>query len=257
MIRFSKYHGTGNDFILIDDRLSRKEWSLSRVKELCDRHFGIGADGLILIREKVGFDFEMLYYNSDGNIGSMCGNGGRCAVAFAHSIGIVQTNCSFFAFDGPHKAMVISSNPYLIRLQMNEVKNIERGKDFIYMNTGSPHYTVFVNDVKNIDVVGKGREIRYNERFKSNGTNINFVEKREKDLFVRTYERGVENETLSCGTGVTAAALSAFILGFHKGVESEIETPGGRLKVYYKWTNNGFEDVWLEGPAQMVFEGGI
>ncbi len=255
MIPFQKYHGTGNDFILIDDRKSQMQWGVNQVKELCDRHFGIGADGLILIREKGGYDFEMLYYNSDGNIGSMCGNGGRCAVAFANTIGIAQTDKGFYAFDGPHKALVISRNPYLIRLQMSDVFNVETGKDFIFMNTGSPHYTVFVNDVKNIDIVAKGREVRYNERFKDVGTNINFVEKRENDLFVRTYERGVEDETLSCGTGVTAAALSASVLGYQLGNESELETPGGRLRVYYKRRQDGFEDVWLEGPAQMVFEG--
>ena len=257
MIHFNKYQGTGNDFILIDDRQSRIRLGVSQVQELCDRRFGIGADGLILIRNKDGFDFEMLYYNSDGNIGSMCGNGGRCAVAFAHAIGIAQTDSNFYAFDGPHKALVISNNPYRIRLQMSDVKFIETGEDFVFMNTGSPHYTVFVNDVKNFDIVAKGRAIRYNERFKSEGTNINFVEKCEGHLFVRTYERGVEDETLSCGTGVTAAALSASILGYVSGSESEMETPGGWLKVYYKRRNDGFEDVWLEGPAQKVFEGVI
>jgi diaminopimelate epimerase len=257
MIHFVKYHGTGNDFIIIDDRKTRLDLSKGEIQHLCDRHFGIGADGLILIREKSDFDFEMLYYNSDGLPGSMCGNGGRCSVAFAHSLKLINMKADFIAFDGPHEAIINSSNPYEIKLHMNDVNNVERNDDFIYMNTGSPHYIAFKNDVEKLDIISEGRKVRFNDRFKKEGTNVNFVRVEEDHLLVRTYERGVEDETLSCGTGVTASVLGASLISENIKSGCKVKTPGGILKVYFKFNEMQFSDVWLEGNVTEVFRGEI
>jgi diaminopimelate epimerase len=257
MITFVKYHGTGNDFILIDDRKTMHQLSAEQIKSLCDRHFGIGADGLIQIRNKKDYDFEMLYYNSDGQVGSMCGNGGRCAVAFSHSLGLIKENATFLAFDGNHRAKVVSQNPYIVKLEMKDVTKIEKTGEAIVMNTGSPHYTTFVEDLKELDVFNEGRKIRYSARYKIDGTNVNFVEQKNGLLFVRTYERGVEDETLSCGTGVTASVLSAAFLNKIDSNKYNVITPGGDLVVYYNKDQNGFSDIWLEGKAQAVFYGEI
>ncbi|MCW3083910.1 MAG: Diaminopimelate epimerase [Bacteroidetes bacterium] len=256
-ILFSKYEGTGNDFIIIDNRdlkFDRKKNEL--VKKLCDRRFGIGADGLMLLQNVQGYDFEMVYYNSDGNESSMCGNGGRCIVEFARALGLVKKTAFFLASDGEHEAVV---NTGFISLKMNNVSKVELGADYSFLNTGSPHYVAFVNNVENFDVAGKGRAIRNNDRFKAEGTNVNFVEKKYNDLFVRTYERGVEGETFSCGTGVTAAALVAALKSVST-TESfcDIKTLGGNLKVKFtKHPDNSFTDIWLEGPATFVFKGEI
>ena len=255
MISFVKYHGTGNDFILIDDRQTLHELSAETIRKMCDRHFGIGADGLIQLRNKKGYDFEMLYYNSDGLTGSMCGNGGRCATAFAHSLGLINDRSKFIAFDGPHESKIVSFNPYVISLHMNDVQNIENNSDFIYMNTGSPHYISFIDSVGNLDVVKEGRKIRYNSRFNQEGTNVNFIQEKDGALHVRTYERGVEDETLSCGTGVTASVLAAAFAGRNISSGCTVFTPGGKLTVYFKKTESGFTDIWLEGNAEMVFAG--
>ena len=254
---FYKYQGTGNDFIIIDNtdlRFDRANTAL--VAELCDRRFGIGADGLMLLQRKDGFDFEMVYYNSDGRESSMCGNGGRCIVEFARSLGLVKEQAHFIAIDGVHIANV---KPGFISLKMNDVKNVELNPDFSFLNTGSPHYVAFVNDVQHFNVYEEGKKVRNNNRFKAEGTNVNFVEKQYNDLFVRTYERGVEDETYSCGTGVTAAALVASL----KHVSTadnycSIKTLGGNLNVKFnKHTDDSFTDIWLEGPATFVFKGEI
>ena len=255
MISFIKYHGTGNDFILIDDRQSLHELKTETIRKMCDRHFGIGADGLIQLRNKEGFDFEMLYFNSDGFPGSMCGNGGRCATAFAHSLGLIKEQANFIAFDGPHEAKIISKNPYIVSLHMNDVSNIESNSDFVFLNTGSPHYVCFTDHVANVDVINEGRKIRYNERFKKEGVNVNFVEELEKSLLVRTYERGVEDETLSCGTGVTASVIASVVSGKNISSGCLIHTPGGKLTVHFKQDGKSFSNIWLEGNAEMVFEG--
>ena len=259
-IFFYKYEGTGNDFILLDNRDGKySELKNSQIEFLCNRNFGIGADGLILLERSAGYDFKMVYYNSDGNISSMCGNGGRCITAFAHELKMVDKAARFIAADGDHESVILSTSPVIVRLKMSDVKSIEAiGKD-IYLNTGSPHYVSFVDDVEKIDLVSEARKIRYNDRFKSEGTNVNFVQPIDGGLAVRSYERGVENETLSCGTGVTASVLASANIGVaEKSAKSIlVKSRGGMLKVHFKSTPAGFEDVWLEGEAKFVFKGEI
>ena len=255
-INFYKYHGTGNDFIMIDDRENVLNLSITQVRTLCDRHFGIGADGLIRILNKNGFDFEMVYYNSDGNLGSMCGNGGRCAAAFVQHLGMIETEASFSAFDGPHFASIISLSPMIVKLKMNDVSGISKDGDSFVINTGSPHYITFVNSVEKIDIVKMGSEIRNSEKYVNEGINVNFVEIENGGLKIRTYERGVEGETLSCGTGVTASVLAAVNSGLITNKDACIvSTPGGKLKVHFNTLSNGFDQIWLEGPAEAVFSG--
>ena len=252
-IQFYKYQGTGNDFVLIDNRNAAFERSNTNlVKKMCDRSFGIGADGLMLLQNRPGYDFEMVYYNSDGNESSMCGNGGRCLVAFAHFLGIITGKAHFIASDGEHFAFIANN---IVRLKMNDVKGIEMGDGFDFLNTGSPHYIKYVDAVRDIDVYNEGKKIRYNERFKEFGTNVNFVQVEGDSIIVRTYERGVEGETYSCGTGVTAAVLSyAQKKGGMK--ECKVKTLGGDLQVSFNPNANGtYTDIWLEGPAALVFEG--
>lgn len=252
-IAFHKYQGTGNDFVMIDNRtglFDRQNNEL--VALLCHRRFGVGADGLILIQLHPDFDFEMIYFNADGYEGSMCGNGGRCAVAFAHTLGLFDTNTTFMATDGLHEATINSEGE--VRLKMQEVSGIERNDGFTYLNTGSPHYVAFSQALKDKDVLAEGRAIRYNERFAAVGTNVNFVEKQaDNTLFVRTYERGVEDETYSCGTGVTAAALTA---STDLPSPIRIKTLGGNLQVEFEVIDNQtFKNIYLTGAAQKVFEG--
>jgi diaminopimelate epimerase len=255
-LSFNKYQGTGNDFIMIDNRNNVFDPNnLSLVRNLCDRKFGIGADGLILIQNKAGFDFEMVYFNSDGSQ-SLCGNGSRCAVNFAKQLGIIENNTYFLAIDGPHEA-IVQSNTGIVELKMGNVAAVEQGVDYFFINTGSPHWVQYINDIQHFEVVSNGRAIRYNERFKEKGTNVNFIEKQENNvLFVRTYERGVEDETLSCGTGVTACALAASLNGMTSPVK--IKTLGGNLEIAFKGNaNEGFTDIWLIGPAISVFKGEV
>ncbi|WP_339608585.1 diaminopimelate epimerase [uncultured Roseivirga sp.] len=253
MIQFHKYQGTGNDFVMIDNRqLEIDKSDLSFVSQLCDRRFGVGADGVILIEDHAEFDFEMIYYNPDGSQ-SLCGNGSRCAVMFAKSLGIIQDNTEFLAIDGPHEAFITDGEVHLL---MNDVAEHELIGDDFLINTGSPHYIQYVPNAHDIDVVESGREIRYSDRFKNEGVNVNFIEEcPNNSLVIRTYERGVENETLSCGTGCTAAALS-FAL---KGGESPIRlnAVGGELQVSFNQENNIFKDIYLIGPAEKVLEGVI
>lgn len=256
-IVFTKYQGTGNDFIIIDNRdmkFNRNNNAL--VAKLCDRRFGIGGDGLMLLQSKIGYDFEMVYYNSDGNESSMCGNGGRCIVEFARTLGLVKSKAHFLASDGEHEAQV---NTGYISLKMNNVSKVEMNAAFSYLNTGSPHYVAFVSDVKNYKVFEEGKKIRNSERFMARGTNVNFVEKELNELFVRTYERGVEDETYSCGTGVTAAALVASLKNVSTALDyCDVKTLGGKLKVKFKkQDDNSFTDIWLEGPATFVYKGEI
>jgi diaminopimelate epimerase len=253
---FFKYQGTGNDFILFDDREhSFNETDEALIARLCDRRFGIGADGLILLRNEAGYDFRMVYINSDGKPSSMCGNGGRCISRFASDIGAVEKNdVHFLAVDGPHEAIIGKKT---VKLKMSDVSNVERGNGFYYLDTGSPHYIRFDNAVNMLDVFNEGKKIRYNERFAKEGTNVNFVEPKENAIFVRTYERGVEDETLSCGTGVTASALAAALEGIGSQDKCAVHTRGGDLVVHYKREENRFTNIWLEGPATFVFKGEI
>lgn len=248
-----KYQGTGNDFVIIDNREKTISLSTEQIRSLCDRRFGIGADGLMLLELEPGIDFKMVYFNSDGRESSMCGNGGRCITAFAKHLGIIGTEARFLAVDGMHEAKISEEQ---VSLKMNDVRQLEVGDDFFYLNTGSPHYVKFVKDLDNFDVYEEGRKIRYNDRFKEEGTNVNFVERRENELFVRTYERGVEDETYSCGTGVTAVALVAGYKGWSTDKHScRIKTPGGNLNVKFeKVLESTFYNIWLEGPARFVFK---
>ena len=254
-IEFYKYQGTGNDFILLDNRTNLYDnLTEKQVAFLCNRHFGIGADGLMLLNIKEGFDFEMKYYNSDGAEGSMCGNGGRCMVKFAASMGIRKNNYHFIAVDGEHEAEIDIDG--LVRLKMNDVSKVESHINHYILNTGSPHYVKQTRDVHHMDVKSEGRAIRYSKEFEKEGINVNFVETLDDDMiYVRTYERGVEDETLSCGTGVTASALVSAHNdnGFNR---VEVKTPGGNLSVEFdKKGDSSFENIWLNGPATFVFKG--
>jgi diaminopimelate epimerase len=255
MIDFFKYQGTGNDFILIDDREETFPVSQERIARLCHRRFGIGADGLILLRNHPDYDFQMVYFNADGGEGSMCGNGGRCIVRFAHDLGLFETETRFLAVDGEHSAVV---NDGEVSLKMNEISGIDQQPDYAFLNTGSPHYVKVVEDVESMDVVAEGRPVRYDNRFAPGGTNANFMEPIGTNaLFVRTYERGVEDETYSCGTGVTASALVAHRqLGMNSPVS--IQTIGGNLRVAFEANaEGGFSNLYLIGPAVRVYSGSV
>lgn len=254
-IKFYKYQGVGNDFILIDNREKiSNELTVQHIKKMCDRHFGIGADGLMLLNEKKGFDFEMIYFNADGNEGSMCGNGGRCIAQFASNMGIKKNEYTFSAIDGVHKAQVDLEKK--VSLEMNNVSGVEFSLDHYVLNTGSPHYVKFVSVADEVNVVAEGRKIRNSKAFAEKGINVNFVETLGDDhIYVRTYERGVEDETLSCGTGVTASALMAAHNenGFN---HVDVKTKGGNLSVEFDKINDSeFKNIWLSGPATFVFSG--
>ena len=256
-LSFSKYQGTGNDFILLDNRRGQVSVTNEQVAQLCHRRFGIGADGLIILETEPGVDFRMVYYNSDGNTSSMCGNGGRCIVAFAKDLGIITTKARFMAVDGMHEALIGEDGR--IALKMQDVKNIEIGDQHFFLDTGSPHYVKIVDDAEKVDVKEEGKKIRYSPQFREDGTNVNFISKREDHLFVRTYERGVEDETFSCGTGVTAAALVASVNGVSTSRNScIIKTLGGDLEVSFeKVLEHNFYNIWLRGPALLVYNGQV
>jgi diaminopimelate epimerase len=255
-LHFHKYHGAGNDFIIIDNRMNLfDKTNHELIARLCDRRFGIGADGLMLLQESAQVDFRMIYFNSDGFEGSLCGNGGRCITAYANHLGIIGKNTRFMATDGLHEAEVI--NPGYIKLKIADIHDIETGKDYFYLNTGSPHYVQFTDSLKDKDVYTEGRKIRYNDRFQDQGTNVNFVEFETNGLFVRTYERGVENETLACGTGIVAAAISAALKEDSDRTSYSVRARGGNLVVSFNRKNNLFQDVWLEGPTELVYTGDI
>ncbi len=251
---FHKYQATGNDFVLVDNRQGNISFTKEQIEKICDRKFGIGADGLILIEKHPSLNFNLEYYNSDGSQ-SLCGNGSRAAVHFASQLGLVNGHANFQAYDGPHQADLLSNG--VIRLKMNDVKEVKRlGEDF-FIYTGSPHFIRIVKNLDNYSVYEEGKKIRFSEDFNPGGTNVNFVELLPNNTIgVRTYERGVEDETLSCGTGVTAAALAVSYLQYSSRVH--IKTRGGDLSVEYKSSQPGtFEDIFLIGPAKMVYEGAI
>ncbi len=251
---FYKYQGAGNDFILIDNREKTfPENDIQLYKQLCDRRFGIGADGLMLLENEPGYDFKMVYFNSDGRESSMCGNGGRCIVRFAEYLGIVKSECRFLAVDGQHYAKISDKT---IELQMIDVSNWKLLNTDYEIYTGSPHYIKWVNELSKFDVFTEGRNIRYNNVYNADGINVNFIEETLNGINVRTYERGVEDETLSCGTGVTACAMAFALKHNRTGEQSvDINTPGGKLKVQFNIDSNGFNHVFLIGPAEKVFQG--
>lgn len=254
-IHFYKYQGTGNDFVLIDNRSGSITLTQEQVAFLCDRHFGIGADGLMLLEVEEGYDFKMVYYNSDGNESTMCGNGGRCITAFAKKLGVMNQEAKFVAIDGDHAATVHVDGR--VSLQMQDVSEVLTAEDHMEVNTGSPHYIAFVDNVEAIDVYQEGKAIRNREAYQPKGINVNFVERTDNGISVRTYERGVENETLSCGTGVTAATIAASEPSA-TDISTDIKTLGGMLNVAFKRDEVGhIHNVILTGPATFVFEGDI
>ena len=255
-ITFFKYQGTGNDFVILDNRIHPISLTTEQINKLCDRRFGIGADGLMLLNLKDSYDFEMKYYNSDGNESSMCGNGGRCLTKFAFDRGIKKERYKFIAIDGDHESEFAENG--WINLKMKNVTEIQKYQDSFILNTGSPHFIKSVRHVMDLDVYKQGHEIRYSKDFAAEGINVNFVEQTDKNkITVRTYERGVENETFSCGTGVTAAAL-VFAQDKVGTDRIDIKTLGGDLAVSFNKTGEtSFEDVWLCGPATFVFKGEI
>lgn len=291
-MKFFKYQGTGNDFIMIDQRETacpetsgadggrqtadseNDRWltldDQVLIEKLCDRRFGIGADGLILLENVPGYDFGMVYFNADGRESSMCGNGGRCIVAFAHALGVFEKKCRFLAIDGPHEAHISEvgkswedtylGNTKWVELKMSDVQQVEnQGVNYI-LNTGSPHFVQFEKTLAGLDVFKHGREIRNSRPFRAEGINVNFVEKRDPNsIELATYERGVEDETLSCGTGATAAAIAYFIETNLEGPQViSVSTKGGPLEVRFEPDGRGgFENIWLCGPATAVFSGEI
>jgi len=254
-INFTKMVGSGNDFIVIKDKISGNLCRLAKL--LCDRKFGIGADGLLLFSKCLGADFRMRIFNADGSEAEMCGNGARCAAFLnAKNIAKILTGCG-----------IINSkiNKNQVKIQLTNPKDIEfdisleingRKIKVNFINTGVPHVVIFVDGIDDVDVVKIGRSIRNNKKFAPRGTNVNFVEVKSDNLIrVRTYERGVEDETLACGTGSTAAAL-IFALKNNSDNLVKVQTQGGEiLKVYFQREKDGFKEVWLEGSVRMVYKG--
>lgn len=256
-LTFYKYQGTGNDFIMVDNRLDFfPKDNTQLIAKLCNRQFGIGADGLILLEKHPKYDFKMVYFNSDGNESSMCGNGGRCLVAFARQLGIITDTAEFEAVDGYHFATIDADQ--LISLQMKDVESVAVYDDYTFLNTGSPHHVQIVADLINYPIKEAGAKIRYSQLYGEAGSNVNFVEQLNDNVFrVRTYERGVEDETLSCGTGVTAVAIAMHYLGKTKNNVVDLKVEGGKLQVQFEEQNGQYSAVFLVGPAGVVFEGTI
>lgn len=256
-LSFYKYEGTGNDFVMIDNReLIFPKADNALVKHLCDRRFGIGGDGLILLENDVDTNFKMVYYNSDGNPSSMCGNGGRCIVAFAKQLGLVKENAVFTAVDGVHQATIIDHD--IVNLQMSTVSSIDLQSAYVFLNTGSPHHVELVDDLRTIDIKAKGSEIRYGKLYGEAGANVNFVKQVDANSFaIRSYERGVEDETLSCGTGATAVAIAMHALGKTSANSIAIFVEGGKLEVSFVKQGHAYTDVCLKGAATFVFKGSI
>ena len=256
-LEFYKYQGTGNDFVMVDNRsefFPKKDIKL--IEKLCDRRFGIGGDGLILLENDSVTDFKMVYYNSDGNQSSMCGNGGRCLVAFAKKLNVIQNNTTFIATDGLHHATITDNG--LVSLQMIDVTKVKINPEYVFMNTGSPHHVQIVDDLENYDIKENGARIRYGDLYGKTGSNINFVKQIDENTFsLRTYERGVEDETLSCGTGATAVAIAMNVLGKTNDSSVNLNVQGGKLIVSFDKNDSIFTQVTLKGPAEFVFKGTI
>jgi diaminopimelate epimerase len=255
-IEFYKYHGTGNDFVMIDNRNNDFQKSKNVIEQLCDRRFGIGADGLILLENDTDTDFRMVYYNSDGNQSSMCGNGGRCLVAFAKKLQLIENTTTFIATDGLHHATIDENQ--LISLQMKDVATIKIDENYMFLDSGSPHHITMVDDLKALNIKDLGAKIRYSELYGAVGSNVNFVHQiAENEFAIRTYERGVEDETLSCGTGATAVAIAMNANKKTNANSITIQVEGGTLEVSFIENNGKYSSVFLKGPATFVFKGTI
>lgn len=256
-ITFYKYEGTGNDFVMIDNRQNIfPKNNLQLIEKLCDRRFGIGADGLLLLENDAATDFRMVYFNSDGNESSMCGNGGRCITAFAKSLNMIGDKTTFIATDGLHDAAILDNG--LVNLQMKDVSEVKIKNDYVFLNTGSPHHVMLVDNLENQDVKTVGAQIRYSDLYGKAGSNVNFVKQISKDHFaLRTYERGVEDETLSCGTGATAAAIAMNAIGKTNSHTIRLDVEGGQLEVSFDKVDDRYINVFLKGPATFVFKGEV
>ena len=251
---FYKYQGTGNDFVMIDNRQQTfNKNNTKHIALLCDRHFGIGADGLILLENHETLDFKMIYYNADGNQSSMCGNGGRCLVAFAKQLEVISNKATFEAIDGLHHATIQGN---IVKLKMLDVNHIKKYSNHVFLDTGSPHHVQFEDNLNDFDIRAKGSRIRYGSPYNKAGINVNFVKKISNSTFaVRTYERGVEDETLSCGTGVTAVAIAMHTLGETSNNLVNLNVQGGELQVSFDVVGNTYKNVWLIGSAKFVYSG--
>ena len=256
-ITFYKYQGTGNDFVMIDNRLGIfPKDNTKLIAHLCDRRFGIGGDGLILLENDPETDFKMVYFNSNGNKITMWGNGGRCLVPFAKKLQVIQNETTFNAVDGLHHASVDQNE--IVSLQMIDVNSINTTANYSFLNTGSPHHVQIVEDLENYNVKDNGAAIRYGDLYGKEGSNINFVKKINDTTFsLRTYERGVEDETLACGTGATAAAIAMNATGETDATSINLNVEGGKLIVSFDKEDNIYTNVFLKGPAEFVFEGTI
>ncbi len=256
-IEFDKYEGTGNDFVMIDNRNNFfPKSNIKLIEHLCDRRFGVGGDGLILLENDSETDFRMVYYNSDGNQSSMCGNGGRCIVAFAKKLQLIQNQTTFIATDGFHHAIIDEDG--IVSLQMKDVDDIKITSDYVFLDTGSPHHVELKDDLKNLDIKAIGSKIRYSDLYGSAGSNVNFVTQTSDNAFtIRTYERGVEDETLSCGTGATAVAIAMYAIKKTKSNTIQIKVEGGNLEISFDKKEHHYTNVFLKGPATFVFSGSI
>jgi len=256
-LTFYKYEGTGNDFIIIDNREGLFTCQNELITHLCDRRFGIGADGLLLLENALGFDFRMVYYNSDGSPATMCGNGGRCISAFANHIGVTGNTANFMAADGPHSATIqrIDEHTAQVELRMKDVTIFQKNEQSVILNTGTPHFVSFVDDPDIIDIVAEGRRIRNKSEYNPIGINVNFAKLEGDQIYVRTYEKGVEDETLSCGTGVTATSIAAS--EYAGGRNFNVRTRGGQLSVSFEKEGNIYTNIRLSGPATFVYSGKI
>ena len=254
-INFSKFHGAGNDFIMINAIKNEIVLSEELIFKMCDRRTGIGADGLIILMHSDNHDFRMRYYNCDGKESTFCGNGGRCIAAFAHQQGIIKNEATYEAVDGIHKAKVTetSSNEYLVELTMRDILSYKLDDDSLLIDTGSPHYVKKIMNLDSMDVNAEGAKIRYDKNISSDGVNVDFLLNDNGNIRIRTYERGVENETLACGTGVTASAMAASL--WYGGNDIDIYTQIAKLNVRFEKENNTFKNVVLTGPAAHVFDG--
>ena len=256
-ITFYKYHGAGNDFVIVDDRQLNYLFSTNDIKEICDRKFGIGSDGFILLRNHKKYDFEMVYYNSNGKMSTMCGNGGRCIVAFANYLKIIKTSTIFQAIDGAHEAKII--NDSTVVLKMNNIDHISINEDHTFIDSGSPHYVIEQSDINSVNIKENGSKIRYSKMYNPHGVNVNFVQKLSpKEFIIRTYERGVEDETLSCGSGAVASAVTMRYLGRTKQNKIIVKTLGGDLIICFEFESSKvFSGITLEGPVKQVYKGVI
>lgn len=253
-MKFYKYQAAGNDFILFDEMQDSANLSDAQIEKLCNRRFGIGADGVIFLRPSNKYDFSMHYHNADGKLASMCGNGGRSIVRFAADLGLIKDRCLFEAVDGAHSAIISDEN---VKLKMIDVEISQKSKTQLF-ETGSPHYVEEVSYLSDFDVVREGRKLRFDARFAPEGCNVNFIEAvSPTEIYQRTYERGVEDETLACGTGAVAGAVYQAVKHKLDAAEILVHMQGGDLFVSLQRSEQRFVNIWLSGPANFVFEGMI